>query len=180
MPASDLELVEAVLAGASERFGELLQRYDRRVRAVLVERLGMGQATEELVHQTFYLAFMNLGQLAEPARFEGWLLRIAARCAADHLRAKRTRREHGLGADGAAAFASSPAEESRAWVWDEVERLPPAFAEVLGLRYRKGLSYEEVAAHLGLPVSTVRGRIYEARRALRQRLELGGEPGGAR
>ena len=172
MPASDVELVEAVLAGSSERFGELLQRYDRRVRAVLVERLGAGQATEELVHQTFYLAFMNLGQLAEPARFEGWLLRIAARCAADHLRARRLRREREHGAGEASEMLSSPADDPRAWIWDEVERLPPAFGEVLDLRYRKGLSYEEVAAHLALPISTVRGRIYAARRALRQRLEL--------
>lgn len=182
MPASDLELVEAVLAGASERFGELVLRYDRRIRAVLLERLGNERVSEELVHQTFYLAFMNLGSLEDPARFEGWLLRIAARCAADHLRAKAARRERTLGEHGEEegwAAPSAQADEARAWIWEEVERLPRAFSEVLALRYRTGLSYQEIAARLALPVSTVRGRIYEARRALRQRLELDREHGGS-
>ena|SRR6185436_5649606 len=175
MQESDVELVEAVLAGASERFADLVQRHDRRVRAVLAERLGARGPTEELVHQTFYLAFMNLGQLGDPARFERWLMRIAARCAADHLRVKTSRREHALGESEPPAVDAP--SESQAWIWDEVERLPPAFAEVLALRYRDGLSYDEIAARLALPVSTVRGRIYEARRALRQRLELDPELG---
>lgn len=168
---SDVELVEAVLAGASERFGDLVQRHDRRVRALLAERLGARGPTEELVHQTFYLAFTNLGQLGDPARFERWLMKIAARCAADHLRAKSSRREHALG-EGEPEAAAAPLDESQTWIWDEVGRLPHAFAEVLALRYRVGLSYDEIAVRLAVPVSTVRGRIHEARRALRQRLEL--------
>jgi RNA polymerase sigma-70 factor (ECF subfamily) len=178
MQESDVELVEAVLAGASERFGELVRRYDRRVRSALAERLGTRRSFEELVHQTFYRAFMNLGQLGDPARFEGWLLRIAARCAADHLRARSARRERPLPESEAWTAAPAPMDEPRAWIWDEVERLAPAFAEVLVLRYRAGLSYGEIAARLALPLSTVRGRIYEARRALRQRLALDPELGG--
>ena len=61
-----------------------------------------------------------------------------------------------------------------AWIWEEVGRLAPDQAQVLRLRYAEGSSYGEIARRLGLPESTVRGRIYLARRALRRRLAEGG------
>jgi RNA polymerase sigma-70 factor (ECF subfamily) len=172
MQATDLELVQAVLGGSTERFGELVKRHDRRIRATVFERLG--EVNDELVHQTFYLAFMNLARLEDPARFEPWLVRISVRCCAEHVRERVRRREQGLAGNEVSAGMGEP----RAWVWDEVERLPPAFSEVLVLRYRNGQSYAEIARLLALPVSTVRGRIYEARRALRLRLENGADREG--
>jgi RNA polymerase sigma-70 factor (ECF subfamily) len=169
MHSSDGELVTAILGGATERFGELVRRYDRRVRATVAERVRGRQVREELVHQAFYRAFRSLGQLEDPERFEAWLVRIAARCCTDHLRerAGRDGREQPL--EGSEVRGTN---ETDGWIWEEVQRLPRALAEVLVLRYRARCSYREIAERLRLPESTIRGRIYEARRALRQRLEL--------
>jgi DNA-directed RNA polymerase specialized sigma24 family protein len=57
------------------------------------------------------------------------------------------------------------------WIWEEVARLDTPLAEVLRLRYAEGRSYAEIAARLRVPLSTIRGRIYTARCALRRRLE---------
>jgi RNA polymerase sigma factor (sigma-70 family) len=67
-----------------------------------------------------------------------------------------------------ASLSAAPASTS--WIWEEVSRLSPLAAEILELRYRQGLSYAEIADRLQVPRSTVRGRIYQARRELRQRL----------
>jgi RNA polymerase sigma-70 factor (ECF subfamily) len=170
MHAGDGELVTAILGGATERFGELVRRYDRRVRAAVGERVRGREEREELVHQTFYRAFRNLGQLEDPERFEAWLVRIAARCCVDHLRERAGRQMREQPLEGSEVGGET--NEAGGWIWEEVQRLPRTLSEVLVLRYRARCSYREIAARLALPESTVRGRIYEARRALRQRLEL--------
>jgi RNA polymerase sigma-70 factor (ECF subfamily) len=172
---SDGELVTAVLGGATECFAELVRRYDRRVRAIVAERVRGRDAREELVHQTFYLAFRHLDRLEDRERLEPWLARIAARCAVEHVRreAEKRGRMRSL-EDGEIDRATM---ERREWIWEEVERLPRLLGEVLVLRYRMRLSYREIAERLGVPSSTVRGRIHQARRALRARLDLDGEAG---
>jgi RNA polymerase sigma-70 factor (ECF subfamily) len=138
------------------------------VRAYLGARTRSASELEELVHQTFYLAFRHLERLAEPARFEGWLIAIAARCAHDHARAQADERARAQGTPREPAADPSQAPD---WIWEEVGELSELLAEVLVLRYRLSLSYREIAAHLAVPESTVRGRIHEARKALRVRLE---------
>ncbi len=177
MQSTDGELVTAVLGGATECFAELVRRYDRRVRAIVAEKVRGREAREELVHQTFYLAFRNLEQLEDRERLEPWLARIASRCAIEHLR----RDAAGRGREARLEESEIGREpvDGRAWIWEEVERLPRSLGEVLVMRYRLLLSYREIAQRLGVPLSTVRGRIHEARRALRARLELDDDAGGS-
>ncbi|MEW6071173.1 MAG: sigma-70 family RNA polymerase sigma factor [Planctomycetota bacterium] len=168
----DPTAVRETLAGDPSRFAVLVQRHDRAVRSVVEGRVRDPNEIEELVQQTFYLAFRRLDQLADPARFGAWLERIAENCAAEHHR-RLARREREADLTGLEAAAG---DRSAEWIWGEVERLPAPQREVLELRYRLDLTYAEIAARLAVPVSTVRGRIYEARRALRRRLSPPREP----
>lgn len=169
-PPDDTTLVRAILAGEVARFRELVARYDTRVRLVVARRLDDSASREDAVQETFYKAFKNLDRLARPERLEGWLVRIARRVAADHRRRSALREKLLLERLERATPRGAPLE----WIWEEVQQLAPAFAEALRLRYREGRSYAEVAEALDVPVSTVRGRIYEARRALRRRLTAEG------
>jgi RNA polymerase sigma-70 factor (ECF subfamily) len=168
MSPSDERLVAAVRAGSPESFGALVARHDRRVRAYLGPRTASAGELEELVHQTFYLAFRHLARLDDAARFEAWLIAIAARGAREHARARAAERER---ARGTPREPSADPRQAPDWIWEEVGELSGLLAEVLHLRYRLSLSYREIAAHLGVPESTVRGRIHEARKALRARLD---------
>jgi RNA polymerase sigma-70 factor (ECF subfamily) len=134
------------------------------VRAVVSRGVRDPLRRDEIVQQTFCLAFRRLGTLAAPERLRAWLLAIARNCVADDRR--RSARHAVLPLRDRPAPARPPG-----WIWEEVAILPAALAEVLRLRYRVGLALGEVAARLGVPASTVRGRIYTARRALRRRLE---------
>lgn len=163
----DPALVRAILAGEEQRFSEVVDRHGARVRREVGRLVPDPGAREELVQDAFVQAFRRLRDLARPARLGPWLGRIARHQALEHLRRRRRLAERPLEEANEAASPAAPG----AWLWNEVARLSPEHARVLEMRYREGASYREVARALGVPTSTVRGRIYEARRALRRRLE---------
>lgn len=170
---ADSALVHAVLAGEVPRFGELVARYDAKVRAVVGRLLADPEAREDAVQETFYRAFRHLGDLDRPERFGAWLVGIARNAAAEQGR-RAARREALVLARLEGVERAARGGAPLAWIWEEVGRLAPDQAQVLRLRYAEGSSYGEIARRLGLPESTVRGRIYLARRALRRRLAEGG------
>ena len=162
----DAALVEEILAGDTARFGEVVRRHDRAVRRVVMRRIADPDEVEEVVQQTFYLALRGLDRLAEPRRLRGWLVTIARNCGAEHRRRAELRGE----TVELSRIEAVARDRSAEWIWSEVERLTAIHRDVLQRRYRAGLSYEEIAQELDVPVSTVRGRIYEARKELRRRL----------
>ncbi|TAH34428.1 MAG: RNA polymerase sigma factor [Planctomycetota bacterium] len=167
----DSVLVARILGGELSLFGQVVRRHDRKLRQLIRWSVRDPDAQEELVQQTFYLAFRNLERLSDPEKLESWLLRIARNCAADHHRSHGARKEEPLPADlEAAPPPALPAPLASGDVWESAGRLAGEHRTVLELRYRRGLSYSEIARRLGVPVSTVRGRVHLARQALRQRL----------
>jgi len=164
---NDAAVVREILAGETARFSEVVLRHDERVRRVIRRDVADADSIEELVQQTFYLAFRRLGQLSEPGRLGAWLGTIARHAVIEHhrRRAAKTISVDPRALDQPAGARPDP------WIWAEVDLLPPPFRVVLTLRYRGGLSYAEISRRLELPVSTIRGRIHEARRALRRRLD---------
>ena len=166
---SDTDLIEGCLAGDARCFGALVGRYDGAVRGVLRREVAEESAREDLVQETFYLAFRQLEQLACAESFEHWLVRIARRRAAEHHR-RQARRDAVRLRELARDVQDARGARAPTWIWEEVGRLDSKQAEVLRLRYVGGHSYEEIATRLGVPLSTVRGRVYEARKALRRRL----------
>ena len=158
-------LVAAIREGEVAVFSEVVRRFDRAVRAVVARSVRDPDGREELVQQTFYLGFRRLDTLTTPARLRAWLLSIARNCVKDYHR--RRAREARL--QLAAAVERAPAAAT--WIWEEVDTLATPLAQVLRLRYQQGYTYAETAARLDVSVATVRGRLYEARRALRHRLK---------
>jgi RNA polymerase sigma factor (sigma-70 family) len=169
MRTDDPTLVPAILSGDVRRFGEVVERHDRTVRDVVERAVRDPVLREELIQQTYWLAFRSLSGVAAPERLEAWIARIARNAVVDALRRRATRRAHERPLDD--LDLPERDREQPGWIWDEVARLAASEREVLALRYREGLSYREIAERIGVPCSTVRGRIYEARRALRRRLE---------
>lgn len=167
----DTSIVQAVLSGAPVRFSELVARYDRRVRREVSRFIDDESAQEDAVQEAFYRAFKNLDALDQPERFGAWLAEIARRIGIDYRRRTMARIVVDLRTDVENERASDNDPNPDDWIWEEVAQLRPRFIEVLTLCYRSGRSYAEIAHVLNTSLSTVRGRIFEARRALRQRLQ---------
>ena len=173
MNTSNSELVSAIVAGEIQRYGEVVRRFDERVRHVICKSIEDPATREDLVQETFYRAFTKLDNIRDADQLESWLTTIARNCLTDHFRnSKRRGQKETLG--GLRTIVNHEANrkntQASAWIWQEVDQLPESFSEVLRLRYRQSMSYLEIATKLGLSESTVRGRIFEARKSLRQRL----------
>ena len=168
MSDSNTQLVESIVGGAHHRFGEVVRRFDQQVRIAISRKVQDPAAIEDLTQETFYKAFQKLNRLENPEQLPAWLLVIARNCLTDHFR--RQQRRQDCEYSGGMESANRQLTKRPDWIWDEVAQLPGEFAEVLELRYRQSRSYREIAKQIGRPESTVRGRIYEARKALRLRL----------
>ena len=164
MPTDSNATIDAVLAGDHARFGDLVRRYDRTVRSIVARHLPRGPAADDVVQETWYRAYRRLAGLSDRSRIEAWLKTIASRCVHDHFR-ERTRLERFVPLAG--SETDTPRDDG---LWQTIAGSDPASCELLRWRYREQLSYEEIAARLGVPVSTVRGRLFKARNALRQAL----------
>jgi len=111
-----------------------------------------------------------------PGSMEGWLSRIVTNVFLDEVRRKRRRPVEVLPEDPERLLPSTPgADEPTDTLSDEVQvalrRLPEEFRTAVVLCDVVGLSYEEIADAIAVPVGTVRSRIHRGRRLLREALQ---------
>lgn len=172
---SDRDLWLQALAGRHDAFGELFERHARAVYGFCFRRTADWTLAEDLTSVVFLEAWRRRRQIQPP---EGsalpWLLGVATNVVRN---AHRSRRRYRAALDRVAPPRSTPdfADELAARLDDErrmrslleaVSSLPRREQDVLALCGWSGLSYEEAAAALGVPVGTVRSRLSRARARL--------------
>ena len=152
-----------------EWFGSKTLRYLRGL---------IGDAADD-VHQDVWLTvYRTISGMANPGAFRTWLFRTTRHRAMDFFRRQRRERELVDKITATAPGSSDPwADDAElpddAVVEAELARLPPLQREALLLRYRNGLSYAEIALVVGVPVGTVKTRVFHAKRALQERFQRG-------
>lgn len=172
-PASDGDVVRAVLAGDRERYAELVDRYRDRYARYAARMLGSADAAEDAVQDAFVRAFDQLAQCHDPDRFVGWFFLILRnRCFAE--RRKRRSQAPLEAADEVAAVDRSDngaetAERRRALQHALLE-LTPEQREVFVLKHVEGLSYGEIAERLETSVPSLKMRMHRAYDRLREQL----------
>jgi RNA polymerase sigma-70 factor, ECF subfamily len=165
---SDERLMAAFARGSTEAFNTLFARYRQPVYGFFCRRMADSSHAEELAQETFLAVVGARGRYAARASFRTYLYAIALRILRSYRRKAAFRamfagnvpaeREPGTRATMDAAIALREA----------VGKLDGVGREVLLLREYEELSYEEIAAVLGIPVNTVRSRLFRARMALRE------------
>lgn len=172
-PASDGDIVRAVLAGDRERYSELVDRYRDRYARYAARMLGSADAAEDAVQDAFVRAFDQLAQCHDPDKFVGWFFLILRnRCFAE--RRKRRSQAPLEAADEVAAVDRSDngaetAERRRALQHALLE-LTPEQREVFVLKHVEGLSYGEIAERLETSVPSLKMRMHRAYDRLREQL----------
>lgn len=168
MEMSDKEYVERCRAGCPEDFGLLVERYQRPLFAYLSGRLGDSIEAEEAAQESFVRAFQSLNKLRKPESFYAWLMGIAGRVLQEQFRLQiRRERDRTL----AEALVNNDGEPEPAYPLEEaLAALPENHREVIVLRYYEGLSCQEVATRLGLPLGTVTKTLSRAYARLREEL----------
>lgn len=179
--ATDQELISQVLAGTTDSFGVLVERYQHRLYRSLLNQLRDPATAEDATQDALILAFQKLGAFRGESAFFSWLFRIGMNAAANARR--RTSRvvhlsEHQdrLGDDMSDRHANSdPAhrlelDDRQSAVRQALDAMAPEFRVPLILKEIDGLKYEEIADMIDCPIGTVRSRIHRARIELRERL----------
>jgi RNA polymerase sigma-70 factor, ECF subfamily len=191
-PESERALVQRAQAGGEEAFGQLMQLHYEPVFRLVNSMLRDEHSARDVCQEVWLTVWKNIGTFRGDAKFSTWVHPIATRRAIDHLRSRKRwfsrfipflseseREEDGgdrqVGAPEAVA-ASDPrqdAEQTERNVRFEraIASLPPKHRAVLALREIQGLSYDEIAANLGIARGTVMSRLFHARRLLVQKLE---------
>jgi RNA polymerase sigma factor (sigma-70 family) len=167
MPTS-LPLVLAARAGDPEAFGVLVRDHARFAAAVALARTGRPEIADEVAQDALIDAWRLLPTLREPAAFAGWLRAVVVKHA-DRRTRRRAREVHEVDdqlPSGSDPEADAAAREDRRRVQRAVAALPPAQREVVALFHLSGCSQAEVADLLGVPGSTVKKRLHDARRRL--------------
>lgn len=156
---------------------EIVTTHSARVYRLAYRLTGNVHDAEDLTNDVFVRVFRSLHSY-RPGTFEGWLHRITTNVFLDKMRRKQRIRFDALADDAAARLPSrevGPEQKvADAQFDDDVQRaldaLPPDFRAAVVLCDIEGLSYDEIAATLGIKLGTVRSRIHRGRAQLREAL----------
>ena len=179
--SADADLVGLAVTGAEDSFEELVRRYQRPIVAYVYRMVGDYDAALDLTQEVFIRVYNSLARYRPEFKFSAWIYRIAHNAAIDHLRRRPASRAEGLErtSDETGAYERplafggpdpqqlSERAERRAEIEDVVGELPPSYRELIVLRHAHDMSYDEIAEVTGLPLGTVKNRIFRAREAMR-------------
>jgi RNA polymerase sigma factor (sigma-70 family) len=156
---------------------EVVREHGERVYRLAYRLSGNRADAEDLTQETFVRVFKSLADF-RPGTFEGWLHRITTNLFVDSVRRRQRVRVLALLDDADARLPSTLPGPEQAYerthldpdIEHALDALPAGFRAAVVLRDLEDLSYEEIAATLGVTVGTVRSRIHRGRVLLRAAL----------
>jgi RNA polymerase sigma-70 factor, ECF subfamily len=181
----DGELARRCASGDEEAWKVLVDRFKRKVWNVSFQFTGRADEAEELSQEIFLHLLSALRTFDASGSLPAWLQRVARNFAIDHYR--RRRRERSLVVDGEESeemvatardpkIANDPQraleeKDLAGWLRRVIDRLPSELGQAVILRDLQGMSYEEMAAILAIPLGTVKSRINRGRLELAKLLK---------
>ncbi len=161
-----------------DAFSDLVTRHQDRAYSYACAVLRDWAAAEDVTQAAFLTAWLRFRDLREPAAFGTWLRRIVR---TECVRVLRRPRLVTRPLDEAKSLSAREgpwealrAQELRTGVTKALAALPEPDRVVLTLHYISGLSYQELASFLEVPLTAVKKRLFSARRRLRRRVEQSG------
>jgi RNA polymerase sigma-70 factor (ECF subfamily) len=187
--AADRDLVATAAQGLEGGFEELVRRYQRPISAYVYRMVGDYDIALDLTQEIFIKIYASLSRYRPEFKFSTWIYKIAHNAAIDHLRrnAGRERSINGgtesepqqlaIESKGLSPEQQSEREERRIEIEAVVRLLPTVYRELIVLRHSQDLTYEEIVEVTGLPLGTVKNRLFRAREMMRQQFLLRGITG---
>jgi RNA polymerase sigma-70 factor (ECF subfamily) len=172
---SDAALVARARGGDGEAFGTLVQRHLRSAYAVALAQLGEEADAQDAVQDAFVSALKRIEECRKPDQFGSWLMSIVRNRARDHRRYRQVRDALPLDAAGEVANRDSPLHDAenaqlRQDLLGAMEGLTELQREVILLYDFEGWSHKEIGQKLDISDGSARVHLFNARRALRERL----------
>jgi len=176
MTRTDQDAVTRCLAGDTEAFTTLVERYGGRVYNIALRITNDSDAANDCAQEAFIRAFRALHQYDPALPFGPWLYRIATNASLNYVQRWHAHEtpveefpdppEPEAAGPEAAALRREAVDE----VLAAMAELPAHYRAALTLRHMQQLSYQEVADALGIPLGTVKTHLHRARAALKVRI----------
>ena len=179
----DAQLVALAQGGDERAYEALVVKYQRRIARHVARYVRRAVDVEDIVQETFIRAYRGLASFRGQSTFYSWLYRIATNAALTAARrdpipvgVTEDSDERAFAFEPGASDAENPertlmASQIADTVQRALARLKPELAEPLMLYEVEGKTYPEIAGMLGVPLGTVRTRIFRAREFIAKRLE---------
>lgn len=169
-------------------FDQIVERYQHKIYGYVRRMVDNETDAEDITQEVFLKALRALSTFRQESSLQTWLFRIATNLCRDLLRRRRHEKEwvplwrahepDGTEEESTIDLPDLRHNPERLMLQGElnemlhaaIDRLPVAMREVLVLHDIESLSYEEVAHALGIPVGTVKSRLFHARTKLRDAL----------
>ena len=184
--SDDLRLVESLREGSEWAYEELLTRFQQPVYTLALRLLNNQSEACDVVQEVFLKVFRNVGNFRGQSTLKTWIYRITVNEAHNARRwfFRHRQREVELDANpketrdwkeiipdnSRSPFDVAFDRERHVMIEAALERINPIFRESVVLRDITDMSYEEIAAILGVSLGTVKSRILRGREALREEL----------
>ncbi len=178
-------LIERAVRGDQKAYAEILDEYRGRIYNLIYRMVRHREEAEDLVQEAFVKAFASLPSFNADYAFSTWLYKIAINNCIDHLRRKKLKTysmdkpvqsQDGEFSREFPDVSMSPdkpllARERTRLIEKAIDELPEKYRIVIILRHSEERSYDEIAQMLGLPLGTVKARIFRAREMLKKKLK---------
>jgi RNA polymerase sigma-70 factor (ECF subfamily) len=178
---SDSQIIEQTLGGEPEAFNMLVRRWERQIYGLTLRMLGRDEEAKDATQETFLSAYRNLSKFRGEAKFSSWIYRIALNICNTKLRGRARgtvsiegqREESGIeiAADLDDLGCNIQQQQVTLHVRRALQAIPAEMRQVIIMKEYEGLKFSEIAEILGIPVSTVKTRMYTGLAELRKRLE---------
>ena len=186
MPWTDEDLVARSRGGDVDSFNQLILRWERPIYALAYRVIGREEDARDVVQDTFLRAFRALPGFKGQAKFSSWIYRIALNLCRDWIRRQRRTPVVQMPEDAEAIermAVRDPVEsiedlvarkELSAVVAEAMADLPEEQRTAIVLKEYHGMTFQEIAELQGIPLSTVKTRLYQGLAVLRRNLEKQG------
>ena len=169
MDPEEIQLIERAKCGDELAYRELIERYQQALNHFCFGMLRDGAEAEDVVQETFIVAYQKLHTYDTSYKFSTWLFIIARRRALNVIRSTKRLVINSERLERETDEINQPTTEVLD-VRRAVERLRKKYREPIEMFYWSGLSQREIADVLGLTISAVKARLTRAKEELRKEL----------
>ena len=184
---SDGRLAQRAGKGDTDAFAELVVRHQDYIYNAVMHLVSAPHDAEDIAQEVFMRAFRSIGGFRREAEFSTWVYGIMLNCVRNHWRRQGRRKDTAsfaprCGEDDTTSEPTSPDDgpsemsqrsETVAAVRRAIDELDVELREVIVLRDIEGQPYEALARIIGVPLGTVKSRLFRARHALKERISPG-------
>ncbi len=183
MGYSDGEVIARAIGGEAQFFEQIVNRFHRPVTKFIFRMVNDYETALDLTQEVFLKVYTALDRYDDQYKFSTWLFKIASNHTIDYLRKQNGStfsieeiNDHSEGnlfeiqSESPSPERQAILNQRRVAIESVISQLPVPYRQVIVLRHVAELEYEEIAEVTGLPMGTVKNRLFRAREAVRKKL----------